>query len=1743
MLLTIAAFGQDTQNTQNTVDQNMRSSGRVNPSTLGMEFDLPLGSYPGRGISMPLGINYSSKQWRFEDDESIQLPGAPKYIFAVAKFSENAAAGWTSSLTQPYIEYTGKYNRFDDYGRPLPGEQLGGGQTSPPGDNYIRRITVFLPGGASYELRASDAPTANPNNLNYPPESVWEGTFYSTDGSGVKYVQDSAASPAPIFRLYMPDGSYYDFNVDREQKSSTDFTEVRRGTRLTDVHGNYIQFNAPNERDGYPNGSWTDQLGRTFPIMVPRETPTLAENETVFEQSFHMPGIDQSYILRWKPLLGESGRQSDSALTDVGSQVLHYAGTTSLGQAVTPSLFTSGMRTRPCLTSSSFLHLTVPSGVKFNPVVLTEIVLPTGAKYKFTYNEFGEVERIHYPTGGREEIDYDPVPSLAHLAPPYQQANRGVAERRIYESDGDSTSDKWKFSAAASDNNYRTSAIAPDATRTDTFMHRGVPTPTCAQENTTGYGLNYFGTRWGFDNILSGKPYDIRRFSSTGHVMQRTLTRYAAATTSVELRLAPSLYVQRNSRPITSESITYDGDTGLSNAIKLGYDADVDGYGSPQNVVSTKEYAFTVVSGGNSISPDEAPPASAITLSDPTASGTVMKISETDYLNTSTDGALAALKTACADNNLLRVPIASKVKNSSGTMVTQIQIIYDQTGSSPELGRGLPTLTKIWDSNKGVVTDPANYVSVSAAYDTYGNRISSTDAKGFTTTTDYDSTYQAYPSSVTKPIPDDGGTHGSATALVASATFDPVTGRLLTQTDANNNSIEMTYDGNTGRLTSVEAPNGHLTQYYYGTPDSDGRLSASERYLRVKSQIDEVKWDESFAWFDGLGRNIKVQNVNSNGDIFTETEYDAMGNVKKASNPYRTGETVLKTENFFDDFGRLVKTKTPDNAEIEMIYGLSTSGGTLGFVTTIEDQADKVRRKVTDARGNLIRVDEPTDSGGLGTVASPNQSTAYTYDLLNNLTSVTQGSQTRTYSYSSLSRLLSAVNPESGSISYTYDNNGNLATRTDARNVVTTYAYDRLDRVITKTYSGETDYATPTASYFYDNLTNARGKLIKIDSSISTTEYFGFDVMGKPASHKQTTDSTQYTTAYTYNLGGDLIEETYPSTRKVKKVLDSNGDLMAVKSSKNSAAGYWTYADAMAYNAAGALTKLQLGNGHWESTAYNNRFQPTQIALGTLPGAANLLKLDYAYGKWESGTLNNVKNNGSVGRQIITVGTAAGDVTFTQKYDYDALNRIVNAAETNSANQETWREAYTYDRYGNRNFNETYTTTLTRSCGASPNFAVCAADRKVENPSISGSTNRIVQDQDGDSVNDYIFDAVGNTSRQADGTTYIYNGENKLVEAKNASGTPIGQYYYDGDGRRVKKYVPATGELTVFVYDAADKVVAEYSTVTTSKPEVSYLTNDNLGTPRINTNESGAVVSRHDYRPFGEEIVTGGRAPEIGYNADSVRKQFTGYEHDAEIDLDFAQARYFSPQLGRFSTPDKFTNDSNTLDPQSWNLYAYVRNNPLSYTDPSGEEVYVVIGGQVLLYRIEDGKGKLYAGKNEYKGEDGAAAVNVMEGLRGTNPAFVDMVLKKTEDGSISTANNLTLDLDTSTVNEGTTLNDVINKTTDSRIEVDTSTPEAEQNTTTQARLEADTTEYLVSNPEAYLDQSGYQKWREEQKAKLKGETAQSDTSCETNCGSGDPIPDPADTMAPPPATWDGNPSGIPPSRAPATDPKKKPEE
>jgi RHS repeat-associated protein len=118
---------------------------------------------------------------------------------------------------------------------------------------------------------------------------------------------------------------------------------------------------------------------------------------------------------------------------------------------------------------------------------------------------------------------------------------------------------------------------------------------------------------------------------------------------------------------------------------------------------------------------------------------------------------------------------------------------------------------------------------------------------------------------------------------------------------------------------------------------------------------------------------------------------------------------------------------------------------------------------------------------------------------------------------------------------------------------------------------------------------------------------------------------------------------------------------------------------------------------------------------------------------------------------------------------------------------------------------------------------------------------------------------------------------------------------------------------------------------------INWLVADQLGTPRMIFDQTGSLANtkRHDYLPFGEELGgQGGRTTALGYAGDTVRQKFTHKERDNETGLDYFGARYYASVQGRFTSadPGPFV----VADPQSWNRYGYVQNNPLKFTDPTG---------------------------------------------------------------------------------------------------------------------------------------------------------------------------------------------------------------
>src|ERR1700761_3990661 len=122
------------------------------------------------------------------------------------------------------------------------------------------------------------------------------------------------------------------------------------------------------------------------------------------------------------------------------------------------------------------------------------------------------------------------------------------------------------------------------------------------------------------------------------------------------------------------------------------------------------------------------------------------------------------------------------------------------------------------------------------------------------------------------------------------------------------------------------------------------------------------------------------------------------------------------------------------------------------------------------------------------------------------------------------------------------------------------------------------------------------------------------------------------------------------------------------------------------------------------------------------------------------------------------------------------------------------------------------------------------------------------------------------------------------------------------------------------------------SSAPTAPCTICYLSWDQLGSTRMVTDQNGNVVSYHDFLAFGDEVPGSsmGRSSAWDASADTSSQRFTGQTRDDGPGLDYFNARYYSSTLGQFLSANPLNAGADLFNPQSWNGYAYVLNNPLS---------------------------------------------------------------------------------------------------------------------------------------------------------------------------------------------------------------------
>jgi RHS repeat-associated protein len=866
-----------------------------------------------------------------------------------------------------------------------------------------------------------------------------------------------------------------------------------------------------------------------------------------------------------------------------------------------------------------------------------------------------------------------------------------------------------------------------------------------------------------------------------------------------------------------------------------------------------------------------------------------------------------ALDSNYLNTNLLDIPAETDTDDASGSPVAYTTYAYDDPTYST--GGGI----------RGHLTTTTSFLNTGASPTTHmgwngsGQKIYAIDADVHTNsvtghTVDYQYTQcnNSYLS-------------GSTNALNQSTSggYDCNTGLLTSFTDANSKISSFGYDA-MSRVTSASYPDGGSTAFNY-----EDSLNTVQRSILATPDPTET----TTVVFDGFGRELHRIMSDSPSNDTVDTTYDLNGRVASVSNPYRstTDPTYGVTTYVYDALGRkTLETEADGTSQLRWDYSQAPT-----IKSTDEDGNSWAR--TSDSLGRLTTVVEPT-----------NLTTSYAYNPPGDLTDVNQfgvvgqdATRSRHFAYDSLSRLITANNPETGTICYGqwsgancingYDANGNLLSKTDARNISTNYAYDSLNRLASKTYTD----GTPPANYYYDIAsTNGIGRLSTATvggANVYAAYYYQYDAVGRlQRKNFQLPDATGNGMQTNIGASGDSAYDlaghvTFTDTGVgVHEMFtrDSAGHVVNATSNAhttgflNGIASFNIYLNA-SYTPLGGLATRTLGNGLTEIRSYDKRGRQTSTT--------------------------QAQTGSSIGYSVTTAYDPVGNpslvsdsVNGTWAYSYDSLNRLHLGISLTGLTLD-WE----YDAFGNRK------SQIPSGIGSAPQMSL----------SFNNPNNQV------DPGNNITYDAAGNVTTDNQGQTYTYDAEERISSMTHLGGAPT-IYKYDSEGNLV--YESGASGVQVFLRNAAGQPVTVYPPSGYTGPSpyqniIAYVDGediglwhngvfnwsgkDTVGTKRYVTWGKGDLASSTQPQligsftslPFGDALSSIGTSP----------IHFTGKERDTESGNDYFGARYYSSAMGRYMSPDWSKNPQGVpyadfTNPQTLNLYSYVKNNPLSAFDDDG---------------------------------------------------------------------------------------------------------------------------------------------------------------------------------------------------------------
>ncbi|PWW01126.1 RHS repeat-associated protein [Paenibacillus cellulosilyticus] len=758
-------------------------------------------------------------------------------------------------------------------------------------------------------------------------------------------------------------------------------------------------------------------------------------------------------------------------------------------------------------------------------------------------------------------------------------------------------------------------------------------------------------------------------------------------------------------------------------------------------------------------------------------------------------------------------------------------------------------------------------------YDIYGNTISIIRENGENdqiTTINYDNTTHAFPIQMSSNYTDMDGT---ITSRAISATYDNLTGNLLTYIDANQNTTTYTYDA-LNRIKTVKNPDLTLKQYTYD--DINNELTTT----------------------DELGKKTKSK-WNALGWFIEQDQYEAGQYTKKSMTSYNLNGSMLWAEDAlanrvtyaYDDWGRVIKVTQPNQGIVSTTYNdmarevVSTDaeGNQSKTKTNIYGQtittAEKrgvsgnftiVSQQTYDQQGRLKTVGDALNYSNitysydsLGQLLTVTQAYAeganysYKYDMLGNQTVAKDPTSTTTMEYDELGQLVKQVDQNGMITKYGYDKNGNLTKKIDRNQNTLYYQYNSRNWLVSKSVAGE-----PVIGYTY----NADGTRANMTEATDTTSYSYNSDTGEVTSI--TYPDGKILKMNSYDANGRLTQMIDPANKIIDYSYSQDG-LYQVKVNNQLKASYDYYKN--------GLTKTTiLGNGITTIRTYDGLYLSDVVDKKTSNG---LILNSYHY---------QTDNRGNIDQTIINLNASGNGQSVTSDFTYDSQNRITTASPNN--------EVYNYDSRGNRQ-------TLKSDQLVLPTSARNSYD----------AWNRLksVTTTDGHQVK------------------YTYNGDDLLV-SRTENGITT-RYYYLGSDIIAEGTVAADGSVTITSsFIRGNGLISKIDTSTNM--EGYYLFNGH-GDVMEMRDTTGLLINAYDYDIWGNPVAS---IEQVSYPVGTMTNPFrySGEFWDESADLQYLRARWYAPSLGRFINEDTYQGD--ITNPLSQNLYTYVHNNPLIYSDPSG---------------------------------------------------------------------------------------------------------------------------------------------------------------------------------------------------------------